>query len=77
MYPSTFGEGSFDKGIFFKAPLSWFTGKKSKAYRQTIIKPISGDGGARLYLEQEKFLYENIKIYDQKSFKDNWKRVYR
>ena len=34
-------------------------------------------GGARLYLEQEKFLYENIKIYDQKSFKDNWKRFYR
>ena len=74
---STFGEGSFDKGITLKAPLSWFTGKKSRAYRQNIIKPISGDGGARLYLPDDKFLYERIKIYDQKSFKDNWKRFYR
>ena len=74
---STFGEGSFDKGLTLKAPLSWFTGKKSRAYRNTIIKPISGDGGARLYLEDDKFLYENIKIYGEKSFKDNWKRVYR
>ena len=74
---STFGEGSFDKAITLKAPLSWFTGKKSKSYRQTIIKPISGDGGARLYLGDEKFLYERIKIYGQKSFKDNWKRFYR
>ena len=74
---STFGEGSFDKGITFKAPLSWFTGKKSKAYRQTIIKPISGDGGARLYLENEKFLYERIELYGQKSFKNNWRRFYR
>ena len=74
---STFGEGSFDKGITLKAPLAWFTGKKSKAFRNTIIRPISGDGGARLYLEDDKFLYESIKIYGQKSFKDNWKRVYR
>ncbi|MDC3076194.1 YjbH domain-containing protein [Paracoccaceae bacterium] len=74
---STFGEGSFDKAITLKAPLSWFTGKKSRAYRQTIIKPISGDGGARLYLEDEKLLYESIKIYGQKSFKDNWQRFYR
>ena len=74
---STYGEGSFEKGITLKAPLSWFTGKKSKAYRQTIIKPISGDGGARLYLENDKFLYERIKIYGKKSFKDNWKRFYR
>ena len=74
---STYGEGSFEKGITLKAPLSWFTGKKSRAYRQTVIKPISGDGGARLYLDNDNFLYDRIKIYDQKSFKDNWKRFYR
>ena len=28
---STFGEGSFDKGLILKAPLTWFTGKKSQA----------------------------------------------
>ena len=74
---STFGEGSFDKGITLKAPLSWFTGKKSHAYRQTVIRPITGDGGARLNLGEDKFLYHNITKYDEKSFKDNWKRVFR
>ena len=74
---STFGEGSFDKGITLKAPLSWFTGKKSQAHRTTVIRPITGDGGARLNLEDDKYLYRNIAKYDEKSFKDNWKRVFR
>ena len=74
---SDFGEGSFDKGITLKAPISWFTGKKSQAYRKTIIRPITGDGGARLLLGDDKYLYEKIKRYDLKSFRDNWKRVFR
>ena len=74
---SSFGEGSFDKGITLKAPLSWFTGRKSQAYRKTVIRPITGDGGARLLLEDDKYLYDQIARYDEKSFKDNWKRVYR
>ena len=74
---STFGEGSFDKGITLKAPLSWFTGKKSQVYRKTIIRPITGDGGARLILDDNKFLYSAIAKYDEKSFKDNWNRVFR
>ncbi len=74
---STFGEGSFDKGITLKVPLSWFTGKKSQAIRQTVIKPITGDGGARLHLDDDKFLYRNIARYGEKSFNENWKRVYR
>ena len=74
---STFGEGSFDKGITLKVPLSWFTGKKSKTITKTVIQPIAGDGGARLNLDDDKFLYSNIAQYDEKSFKDNWKRVFR
>jgi hypothetical protein len=74
---SDFGEGSFDKGITLKAPLSWFTGKKSQAYRKTVIRPITGDGGARLILGDDKYLYDNIVRFDEKSFKDNWKRVFR
>ena len=57
--------------------MSWFTGKKSQAYAKTVIRPITGDGGARLRLNDEKFLHRNISKYDEKSFKDNWKRVYR
>ncbi len=74
---STFGEGSFDKGITITVPLSWFTGKKTQAYAKTVVRPITGDGGARLYLDKHKYLYNNIAKYDQKSFNDNWKRVYR
>jgi len=74
---STFGEGSFDKGITIKVPMSWFTGKKSQAYAKTVIRPITGDGGARLRLNDDKFLHRNISKYDEKNFKDNWKRVYR
>ncbi len=74
---STFGEGSFDKGITLKVPMSWFTGKKSLAYSKTVIRPIAGDGGARLHLDDNKFLHRNISKYDGKSFKDNWIRVYR
>ncbi len=74
---STFGEGSFDKGITLKVPLHWLTGKKSKYSRSTVIRPISGDGGATLYLSDEKYLYNNIKAYDENSFQSNWKRVYR
>ena len=74
---STFGEGSFDKGITLKVPLSWFTGKKSQAYSKSVIRPITGDGGARLHLDDDKFLYSNIAKYDEKGFRENWKRVYR
>ena len=74
---STYGEGSFDKGITLKAPLSWFTGKKSQGWRNTVISPISGDGGARLDLEDDKYLFGNLKKYDKNAFQNNWKRVYR
>ncbi len=74
---STFGEGSFDKGITLKVPLSWFTGKKSQAYTKTAIRPITGDGGARLKLDDKKFLYRNIAKYSENRFRKNWKRVYR
>ena len=74
---STFGEGSFDKGITLKVPLSWFTGKKSQAYSKSVIRPITGDGGARLHLDDDKFLYRNIARYGERSFNKNWKRVYR
>jgi len=44
----TFGEGSFDKGMFFKIPLSPIFGGKSTAAITSRIRPIQRDGGARL-----------------------------
>ncbi len=73
----TFGEGSFDKGITLRAPLAWFTGKKSQGWRNTIIRPIRGDGGAKLELEENKYLFRKINRYGENAFRKNWNRVYR
>ena len=43
-----FGEGSFDKGLFFKIPLHSLTGSNVRSSYQTRIRPIQRDGGARL-----------------------------
>ena len=44
-----FGEGSFDKGLFFKIPFSSFLGTSSRSNYTTRIRPIQRDGGQ--YLE--------------------------
>ena len=54
---STYGEGSFEKGLTIRAPVSWFTGKKSRSITHAVIKPITGDGGAKLELSEDKYLY--------------------
>ena len=45
---STFGEGSFDKGLFLEIPLDWMIGSKSRSHRGLVLKPITRDGGAKL-----------------------------
>ncbi|MEX0283969.1 MAG: YjbH domain-containing protein [Paracoccaceae bacterium] len=45
---SDFGEGSFDKGIRIRIPVSWFLGTPSRQAAGTTIRPITRDGGARL-----------------------------
>ena len=44
-----FGEGSFDKGLFFKIPFNGFLGTSSRSNYTTRIRPIQRDGGQ--YLE--------------------------
>ena len=44
-----FGEGSFDKGLFFKIPLNAIFGTRSKSSFKTRMRPIQRDGGQ--YLE--------------------------
>ena len=73
----TWGEGSFDKGITISAPLNWFSGKKSRSYASATIKPITGDGGAKLHLSKEKYLYYKVSEYSKKNILDNWARVFR
>jgi hypothetical protein len=43
-----FGEGSFDKGMFFKIPLNGVFGGSGRGSYSNRIRPIQRDGGARL-----------------------------
>jgi hypothetical protein len=43
-----FGEGSFDKGLFFQIPLDGLFGNRSRGKFATRMRPIQRDGGQRL-----------------------------
>ncbi len=43
-----FGEGSFDKGLYFRVPLNALFGRNSRNYYYSRLRPIQRDGGARL-----------------------------
>jgi len=43
-----FGEGSYDKGMFFRIPLDTFSGRNVRSSYSTRVRPIQRDGGARL-----------------------------
>ncbi len=51
-----FGEGSFNKGIYFKIPLDAFAVKSSTRYFNFNITPLLRDGGQRL--ERRHVLYD-------------------
>ena len=46
--PEDFGEGSFDKGIFFRIPLDGLFGNNTRSAYTTRMRPIQRDGGQRL-----------------------------
>ena len=43
-----FGEGSFDKGLFFRIPFDGFLPGNTRAAYSTILRPLERDGGRRL-----------------------------
>jgi hypothetical protein len=43
-----FGEGSFDKGMYFSVPLNGLFGASSRSNYTTRLRPIQRDGGQRL-----------------------------
>lgn len=69
-----FGEGSFDKGIYFTIPVNWFLGQPS---RQTVglgIRPVQRDGGQRL--EVPNRLYGQVRNAHAKALRGQWSRVW-
>jgi hypothetical protein len=43
-----FGEGSFDKGLFFRIPFDPFVGFNTRGAYRLLIRPVQRDGGQRL-----------------------------
>ncbi len=70
-----FGEGSFDKGIRFSIPVSWFTGRPGRQSVGTTIRPITRDGGARLNVPDR--LYDRVRQGHQDGLDNQWARVWR
>jgi hypothetical protein len=54
-----FGEGSFDKGIRVTVPVSWLTGRPSRASYTTVLRPLTKDGGQRVQVGGR--LYERVR----------------
>ena len=46
--PEKFGEGSFDKGLFFRISFNGFIRKNTRGAYATILRPLDRDGGRRL-----------------------------
>lgn len=70
-----FGEGSFDKGIYLTIPISWLSGTPTRLTRTVVLRPIGGDGGARLDVNGR--LYDVLRSYDQTRLDDQWGRVWK
>ena len=72
---ATFGEGSFDKGIFFEIPIAWLVGLQTQQKFGQTIRPIQRDGGQRLNVEDR--LYEVIRKGQRPRVAESWGRFWR
>jgi len=69
-----FGEGSFDKGIRFSIPLSWFLGTPSQQTVGTTIRSVQRDGGQRLRVAGR--LYGQVRYAHKTALSASWPRVW-
>ena len=58
-----FGEGSFDKGVFFSYPLDLFSSGFKKGKSKYLYRPLTRDGGSKL--AHGMFLYDILKTYSK------------
>ncbi|MDR9394020.1 MAG: YjbH domain-containing protein [Roseovarius sp.] len=70
-----FGEGSFDKGIRLTIPLSWFLGKPTKDSLTTSIRPLTRDGGQRVFVKDR--LYDVVRGQHQPEIAKSWGKFWR
>ena len=69
-----FGEGSFDKGLFFKIPFDSFTANNTKASFSTNIRSLQRDGGQRLN-DFSGRLWHDLRSVRYDSFYNNKQRM--
>ncbi|TDK50924.1 YjbH domain-containing protein [Antarcticimicrobium luteum] len=69
-----FGEGSFDKGIRFRIPLSSLLGKPSRAGLGLTIRPVQRDGAQRVYVPGR--LYDQVRTAHRAGLEAGWARVW-
>lgn len=65
-----FGEGSFDKGVFFSYPLDLFSIGPKKGKSKYLYRPLTRDGGSKL--NHGNHLYDILKSHSRII---NWSRV--
>ncbi len=70
-----FGEGSFDKGVTFRIPLTWLTGQPSQESGGLTLRPIQRDGGARLSVRNR--LYDLTRSEREPELTDQWGSFWR
>ncbi|RYH10108.1 YjbH domain-containing protein [Tropicimonas sp. IMCC6043] len=70
-----FGEGSYDKGIFFEIPFAWVAGIPSRDGYAAAFRPVQGDGGARLDVRNR--LYEIVKDFQDPELRQRWAGYWR
>ena len=71
----TFGEGSFDKAIYFTVPIDWIISKPDKTKRRLTIRPITRDGGANLASSRQ--LYKYIEDEQNSNFEREYGRLWK
>ena len=69
-----FGEGSFDKGIRFSIPVTWFLGKPTRRSVGLGIRPIQRDGGQQLELPGR--LYGQVRAAHARALGNEWARIW-
>lgn len=69
-----FGEGSFDKGIRFRIPVSWFLGKPSRQTFGTTLRAVQRDGGQKVHVPGR--LFGQVRAAHRAQLAGQWSRVW-
>ena len=65
---------AFDKGFFFRIPFNPFNPYETRSGFSQVVRPLSGDGGARVNVIR---LYDLVSDYSNKNLERTWPRIWR